>query len=124
MKSSGLSAWAVSDSIGVGDGEELVVSGILGFGSGSSVHPARTTGTARVSASARRTCKLRGYMRRPSREQRQHAETTHPAVRGTTPTAKPVENRGWVAADSADDAGCDVICRHPHRHPDARRSNP
>ena len=56
MKSSGLSASGVSESVGVGVEDDGVGSGILGVGSGSPVHPARSRGTARVSASARRTC--------------------------------------------------------------------
>jgi hypothetical protein len=56
MNSSGLSTSGSSDAGSVGEGDELVGSGIFGVGSGSSEHPASRTGTVMVSASARRTC--------------------------------------------------------------------
>ena len=68
MNSSGLSASGVSDSVGVGVGDELVGSGIFGVGSGSSEHPASRSGDRE----GERECAA--YVHEvPSREQRQHA---------------------------------------------------
>lgn len=109
--SSGLSASAVSDSVGLGADELGVGSGIFGSGAGSSEQPARSNGTVRVSASARRTC-----MKCLPENNVSTSETTQFDASRTTLRRRSVENR------LCGHCGAAATPRSPHNGRDPRIS--